>query len=162
MVRLNNGLEPQNYFALVSPAVFDGNHKTAIDAKDLRTGNSRRLAVLHGDENTGLETKRWSFYPEVVSWGNQILKDSVPCDLLIVDELGSLEFIRQEGWINGFKAIESRKYRAAVVVIRPSLLGAANQHWEIFHEIDLDSPLSQSLTGEKIFNNLGFDSSSGE
>jgi len=140
---------------IASPAVFEGDIKIAIDAKDLRTGNCRRLAVLQDDIKTGLETRRWSFNLDVISWGNQILKEAIPCDLLIVDELGPLEFNRHEGWVAGFSSIESRDYQVAVVVIRPSLLKTAKQRWKIFQEIDINSPDKLSLTGENIITTLG-------
>ncbi len=142
---------------IVSPAVFEGDKKIAIDAKNLRTGKCRRMAELQGEKKTGLETRRWSFDPEVVSWGNQVLRDAIPCDLLIVDELGPLEFNHQKGWVAGFPTIESRNYLVAIAVIRPSLLDTANQRWDISREIDLNSPAGQSMAGENILTILGFD-----
>jgi nucleoside-triphosphatase THEP1 len=124
---------------IISPAVFTGSNKTAIDALDLRTWNRKRLAELRQGEKTDLETRRWSFDSAVVNWGNQVLMDAVPCDLLIIDELGPLEFTKSEGWIEGFSAIESREYQVAIVVIRPSLVSTAAGRWKISREIDLDS-----------------------
>ena len=143
---------------IVSPAVFEGDRKIAIDAMDLRSRESRRLAILNGGEKTGLDTRRWSFNPEVVSWGNQVLKNAIPCDLLVVDELGPLEFHHQKGWVMGFSSIESRDYQVAVVVIRPTLLKTAIQRWDISMEIDINSPSGQSLTGENILSTLGLGS----
>ncbi len=51
-----------------------------------------------------------------------MLESATPCDLLIVDELGPLEFERNEGWPAGLAAIDSAAYKVGVVVIRPELL----------------------------------------
>ena len=140
---------------IISEGVFYGEQKTAINARDLRTGESRKLADLLSGEKTGLETQRWSFYPDAVSWGNQILLNAVPCDLLIVDELGPLEFLRQQGWMAAFTAIDSKDYQAAVIVIRPSLLEAANERWDIKREINLNKAFDQSLLGYTFLADLG-------
>ena len=49
--------------------------------------------------------------------------------MLIVDELGPLEFIEGRGWMNGLNALDSRNYRMAVATLRPSLLENAAQRW---------------------------------
>ena len=54
-----------------------------------------------------------------MDWGNQTLNTSTPCDVLVVDELGPLEFERGIGLQNGFTAIDSRNFDFALVVIRP-------------------------------------------
>jgi len=56
--------------------------------------------------------------------------------LLIVDELGPLEFIHAKGWLSGLVALDSFRYRLALVVIRPELMEAAQTRWPgcgIFH-----------------------------
>jgi nucleoside-triphosphatase len=77
----------------------------------------------------GLHTPRWSFHAEAVAWGNAAFNAASPCDLLVVDELGPLEFERGEGWQAGLATIEAWDYRLGVVVIRPELLGVARQRW---------------------------------
>ena len=140
---------------LLSPGVFEGGEKIAIDALDLKSGTRRRLAELKENQTLGLETKRWSFYPEVVLWGNQVLQDAAPCDLLMVDELGPLEFYQNSGWINGFNVLESKAFQVAVVVIRPSLIKEAMQHWNIAQTVDLSAPNAAPLTGREFFESLG-------
>ena len=110
---------------MISPAVFIGDKKAAIDVLNLKSGIRKRLAELRTSHQSGLETQRWSFDPVVVDWGNKMLKEAVPCDLLLIDELGPLEFHREEGWVNGFDVIDSGEYSTAVIVIRPSLIEEA-------------------------------------
>lgn len=124
---------------VISPAVFEDDKKTAIDVIDLKSGVRKRLADLRSSRPSDLETQRWSFFPEIVNWGNEVLRESVPCDLLIVDELGPLEFQRNQGWISGLSALDSGEYRLALAVIRPSLLDEASKRWVISRVINLDN-----------------------
>ena len=140
---------------LLSPGIFEGGEKISIDALNLKSGTRRRLAELKENQTLGLETKRWSFYPEVVLWGNQVLQDAIPTDLLMVDELGPLEFHQNSGWINGFDVLESNAFQVALVVIRPSLIKEASQHWNIAQTIDLSAPGSTPLSGSELFEFLG-------
>ncbi len=142
---------------VISPSVFEGGKKIAIDVLDLKSGKQKRLADLKTGEPSDLETKKWSFSLEAVDWGNEMLREAVPCDLLIVDELGPLEFHRAEGWVNGFDAVGNGEYRAALVVIRPSLIDIAARRWNISRIIDLNLPTPEPLTAKELFDilNLG-------
>ena len=139
---------------VISPAVFEGSRKTAIDALDLKSGIRKRLAELRTSHQTDLETQRWSFYSEVVDWGNKMLEEAVPCDLLMIDELGPLEFQRGEGWVNGFAVIENGDYSTALIVIRPSLIDQAARLWQISRIIDLDQVILDSSLIVEIFDGL--------
>lgn len=139
---------------VISPAVFEGSRKTAIDALDLKSGIRKRLAELRTSHQTDLETQRWSFYSEVVDWGNKMLEEAVPCDLLMIDELGPLEFQRGEGWVNGFAVIENGDYSTALIVIRPSLIDQAARLWQISRIIDLDQVTLDSSLIVEIFDGL--------
>ena len=122
---------------LVSPGVFVGGFKKAIDVQDLATGERRRLAGLREQVETDLETKRWSFFSEAVSWGNRLLQNALPTDMLIIDELGPLEFNRAQGWVKAFDAIDNGEFQTALLVIRPSLIQQASRRWKITRIIDL-------------------------
>lgn len=138
---------------LISPAVFDGGNKTAIDVIDMKTSSRRRLAELKGNQAGELETIRWSFLPEAIEWGNRVLLEAVPCDLLIIDELGPLEFYRDKGWVNTFSILDSGKYRAALLVVRPSLLEEASRRWDVTNIVELGGsaqPLSPQLLVQQL------------
>jgi nucleoside-triphosphatase THEP1 len=142
---------------ILSPAVFEEEEKTAIDILDLKSGIRKRLAEIKTQTQTDLETQHWSFFQETVDWGNKMLLEAVPCDLLIVDELGPLEFHRSEGWVNGFAVIESGDYSAALLVIRPSLIEQAFQRWKLSRIIDLSAVGAEVLTGKDLFNTLNLE-----
>ena len=139
---------------VVSPGVFLKGKKTGIDVLDIRSRERRRLADNLGEGGLELTTQRWAFRLDAVSWGNQILKNAVPCDLLVIDELGPLEFNRGEGWVNGFKTVASGDYTAALLVIRPSLLDEALRRWNVDRIVNLDDPGHPPPSGEMIFRSL--------
>lgn len=114
---------------LVSPAVFEAGVKTAIDLLDLPTGTRRRLAERPPPGVPGTAGLGWRFEEETIAWGNTILGRTGPCDLLVIDELGPLEFRDEGGLSTAFAAVEARRYRRAVVVVRPELLDGARARW---------------------------------
>lgn len=131
---------------LISPAVFEGERKVGIEVRDIRTGHSHRLArVNEGAASAGLSTPGWIFDEGVMAWGNTVLQATTPCDLLIVDELGPLEWEQGRGWLAGLAAADTEAYNWAVVVVRPELLPLALARWPHAGVIELDFPPVQSL-----------------
>ncbi|MHB0988312.1 MAG: nucleoside-triphosphatase [Bellilinea sp.] len=125
---------------VVSPAVFEGGDKSGIEALDLRSKESRLFARRPVDPD-GAPSHRpgWVYDPIALAWGNQILRSAIPCDMLVVDELGPLEFEAGQGWNAGLKALDSRAYQVALVTIRPELLAAARQRWPFAGVVDMES-----------------------
>jgi nucleoside-triphosphatase THEP1 len=122
----------RNVAGVLSPAVFEGGIKVGIDALNLRGGECRRLAVLRNPEQAAGDmpaTRQWLFSPTALAWGDDVLACATPCGLLVVDELGPLEFERGEGWLSGLVALDGRAYDLALAVIRPELLETALQRW---------------------------------
>ncbi len=139
---------------LLSPGVYAAGVQTAIDVVDLKNGQRRRLAELKGSHSSEMETQRWAFLPDAVDWGNQALKKAGPCELLLIDELGPLEFFQGVGWVNGFDALNSGGYQSALVVIRPSLLEEASRRWKIARIIDLSDPAGPQLSAAQLYQQL--------
>jgi hypothetical protein len=127
---------------VMSPPVFEGGIKTGINLLDLGTGQSHRMAKLRQSE-TGenqLDTIKWSFNPQIMGIGSEILRSSTPCELLVVDELGPLEFDRGQGWLTGLAAVDSGDFQSALIVIRPELLAAALKRWPDAVTLEIQSP----------------------
>jgi ABC-type cobalamin/Fe3+-siderophores transport system ATPase subunit/nucleoside-triphosphatase THEP1 len=114
---------------ILSPGIFRGNRKLGIGVRDLYSGEERQLAMLRDKESAELATPRWAFDPDALAWANQKLGSSPVTDLLIIDELGPLEFLRGEGLISGLERIDAGDYHVACVVVRSSLLPKALQRW---------------------------------
>lgn len=106
---------------LVSPArVVDG-VKVGIDVLDLAGDERRRLAEV-APPTSSPATMHWRFDADALSWGMSVLRHAVPCDLLVVDELGPLELVRGEGWVGAMDILRSGAYHWALVVVRPALV----------------------------------------
>ena len=123
---------------VLCPPGFTNDEKTYIEIMDVASGDTRRLAEINHDQTQTLATAWWKLEPNAVGWGNQILQRSTPCDILILDEIGPLEFNREEGLVEGFKAVESREYQLALVTMRPSLLEKALHRWPDAKVIQID------------------------
>jgi len=135
---------------VLSPAVFAEGVKTGIEVENLRSGERRLLATAR-EEAADSITPHWKFDPGVLDWGARALASSTPCDLLVVDELGPLELQNNQGWIDGIHAVDSRRYRLALVVIRSSLLATGLQRWPDAHVLSLSKfdpseTISESIT----------------
>lgn len=127
---------------LLSPAWMQAGQKIGILAENVRTGEQRTLAYTQPSPRTGLQFGPWHIDRQVMSWGNQIILDSSPCDLLIVDELGPLEFYLQAGLTAAFAVLSERRYGASCVVVRPSLLEDALDRWPWAQPIDVSQARS--------------------
>ncbi len=115
---------------VLSPSLFEEDRKIGIQILDLRTGESRRLASLRKGHTANLVgTPRWSFDEQVTAWANRALQQTGVSDLLVIDELGPLEFFQNQGLTQGLRRIDAGEYQVACVVIRPSLLPNALQRW---------------------------------
>ena len=124
---------------LLSPADFTEGMKEIIWAEDIRSGERRPLANTHPQTENDLAFGEWFFSRETFEWGNQLLKASVPCDLLVIDELGPLEFDLASGWVSAFDVIQRAGFRLALVVIRPELCDAAQKRFQTTQTIRLNN-----------------------
>ena len=124
---------------LLSPARLEGKGKTGIEAQDIRTGVTHLLASQIPGEISGFRFGVWHFDPAILAWGNQVLEQSIPTDLLIVDELGPLEFDLATGWIKAFEVLTRGQFRAALVVVRPECLEEAQKRLKISRIFDVNS-----------------------
>ena len=116
---------------LLSPPVLEQGQKVGIELVDLASGERRPLAQRRPSEieANDLITKQWWFDTAVLDWGNHVLQQIGTVDLLIIDELGPLEFERGQGLQAAFNLVTAGNYRLAAVVVRPSLIAQAQQRW---------------------------------
>lgn len=136
---------------LLSPAVFTGKRKTGIDLVDLSSGERRRLATLKTTEQaTSLTTDEWQFDASALAWGNDRLHRLRSCDLLVLDELGPLEYYCTAGLQEGFRLIQAQRYRLACLTIRPSLLAVAQQRWPWARVVDVTVNTRRHQAGRRV------------
>lgn len=132
---------------LVSPAVFENDVKVAIDVMDIRSGQKRRLARRQCERRQinpdGTITPQWALDESALAWGNQILTDlgraqQDELDILIIDEMGWMEWEKGAGLMQGMQLLDGQRYRLAVVPVRSRLLDNAVKRWPWAHIYMLD------------------------
>ncbi len=105
---------------VISPAVYTKNKKNEFYAMDAKT-SEKRLCGTRTAADTGT-IGCWKMNPSVIAWGNELIRKSCPCDCLFIDELGPLEFKKQEGFTAAFEVLRNGGFGTAYVVIRPECL----------------------------------------
>lgn len=109
---------------VITPGRFKDSQKNGIFVIDLASGQSRLLASAIPEELDGIRFGHWTFDSHVFEWGNQCLGQITDSDVVVIDELGPLEFELHSGWMTGFEILRSQKYRLAIAVIRPECINA--------------------------------------
>lgn len=123
---------------LLSPAIFDGKIKTGILVEDIRTGEMHSLASSSPCPSFDLPIGDWHFARSSMAWCNKILENSMPCDLLIIDELGPLELAYHTGWLAALKILRGNEYKVALVVIRPMLQDLASRLFNFSETLNIN------------------------
>jgi hypothetical protein len=139
---------------ILSPPIVVGGKKVGIDVVDLSSKLRRHLAHNINQGGNGPKTIQWAFVGEALSWGNQVLGNLPPCDLLVIDELGPLEFDRGEGWLNGIPAVSDGVYTFALIVIRPGLVEKALEIWPDAAVYEVDDPRNATSLAEEFFREI--------
>jgi nucleoside-triphosphatase THEP1 len=103
----------------VSPGIFEGEEKIAIELIDLQTHEGRLLAVAREEEALKIQFGDWSFLEETLDWANQRLKDAPISDLLVIDEIGPLELDYNKGLKQGLARLSGKAYKLALITLRP-------------------------------------------
>jgi nucleoside-triphosphatase THEP1 len=114
---------------VISPGRYEDNKKTGIYCLDISSSDKKLLAFYSPGWDAKNPQRDWQFDWETLHWGNEVLGNSCPTDLLVIDEVGYLEFEKEEGWVNALAALDSRMYQYALVVVRPALIENALERY---------------------------------
>ena len=114
---------------ILSPPRFADGQKTGIFALDLASGATRLLASCVPDELEGVRFGKWVFDGDALAWGNELLRNLPACELLVVDEIGPLEFDWQQGWPACFDAILRPFAGITLATVRPAYLPQLQTFW---------------------------------
>lgn len=114
---------------ILSPPRFEAGEKTGMFVIDLLSGEKRLLASCISGEICGLRFGKWDFDSAVLDWGNALLRNVPACDLLVVDEIGPLEFDCQQGWSSCFLVLANRQDGLTLATVRPSYLQKLQALW---------------------------------
>ena len=139
-----------------SPAIIKGGLKIGIGVEDLRSGRRFLLASLpsENEDPRAVRTEGWVFDPRCLKWSNGVLEKAVPCDLLVVDELGPLELEEGKGWMAGIGALESGKFHLGIAVVREELLNKLLYRWSRASVITVQNPQQIDDLVDKIIDKL--------
>jgi nucleoside-triphosphatase THEP1 len=146
---------------LVSPAVFEAGHKIGIDALLLPQHQRMSFATLakpqsrevkagcnHEHVKTNNPRLKWNFNEQAIAEINKHfakLSADLADSLLIIDELGPLELLRDQGFTAALELLDNASYSNALIVVRPSLVENAQQRWPVAEVIYPTSSLSVIL-----------------
>ena len=139
---------PRHVAGVYTPAVFEGAEKTGIDAVLLPECVRFGFAVRRtGCDADGVRKLGWDFSQEALARINERLSrpDVRACDLLVVDELGPMELLRDEGYTAALRLLDERAVDRALLVVRPSLLEAARARWGDFETLAPDASVEGFL-----------------
>ncbi len=125
---------------IYSPPRIEKGEKTGIFAIDIASGNKKLLAFYKPGWDPDNPNREWKMDTEILDWGDDIIRNSIPTNVLIIDELGYLEFEKNSGWISAFSILAGVDYKSAIVVVRPSLLNQALARWNTARVITLEDP----------------------
>ena len=115
---------------LFSPAIIEDRKKKGIAVEDISTGKRMRLAIHKPGWDSVMPDREWKFNEDALRWGNEVLKQiEKNYDVLIIDEIGYLEFEKKQGWGSVFSVISDTHYLRAYIVVRTSLIGFAEEKW---------------------------------
>ena len=131
---------------IISPAVFNSGVKTGFFTMDVKTGMQRICGTRTAPDEGTLGC--WKMDPAVLEWGNMLLRESCPCDQLFIDELGPLEFRKQQGYTEAISVLQKGRYGIAYVVIRPACIPDFRRVIEEFEIFTI--PEGSCITGLRI------------
>ncbi len=91
---------------------------------ELRSGERHTLTHPF-DSDLGVALTYFRVNPQAMAHSAESLRNSFPTQIFILDELGPLELVRGEGWVEALTLLDPPEYDVALVVVRPALLEAA-------------------------------------
>lgn len=80
----------------------------------------------------------WQLDKSVLAWGNEILAGLKNEQIVVIDEIGPLELEAGDGFREALALLDEKRYRAALVVVRPALLPLARLRWPLAQAVDLN------------------------
>jgi len=116
-----------------------GDTRLAINSIDILTNEKKQLAIFSPGWDIRKPERKWKFQDDIFTWGNAILGKSVPTDLLIIDELGYMEFEEGRGWAQSFLILKGDQFKCAIVVIRPEFLELAKNKLQTNNNFSIEN-----------------------
>jgi nucleoside-triphosphatase THEP1 len=133
---------------ILTPPILDEKGKRlGINVLDLASGEYRVLARVWreaehavpasqdweaavGGDFSGPQVGIYQFDPAALQWGQEAVARAIAvgCDLLIVDEIGRLELVRNEGFYPVLRLLQTSVVLRSLLVVRSELLDRFRAH----------------------------------
>ncbi len=139
---------------IISPGIYHDEVKVGINALNIMSGEKVKLADYSPGWDIENPLRIWKMNSEAIPWGNDVLKKTIPCDVLIIDEVGYLEFEKNSGWNKSFEILEEKGFKIAFIVVRIDLIEAALSHWEKAQILEIKNGENVDLVTKKILNQI--------
>ena len=139
---------------IISPGIYQNNIKMGIASINIKNGDKVKLADYEPGWDTENPLRSWKIRWDAISWGNEVLKKSVPCDVLFIDEIGYLELEKINGWDNSYKILEGNGYKIAFIVVRMDLIKKALSHWGKSQIIKIEREENLDLISKNILHQI--------
>ena len=94
-----------------------------LEVTELHTGAIYALTAPYTPGHTS-PTRHFAMNAEAMLRSSRAMAAGFPTEIFILDELGPLELVHQQGWVGAFELLHQETYRLAYIVVRPELLGA--------------------------------------
>jgi len=114
---------------IISPAVIINKEKVGIATKNLSNGEERILAQIVKDDLEIADLGIWKFNQETIAWVESYFDQIETCDLLVLDEIGPLEFESKRGWVRAFSDLERIQYRIVLITFRPKYIETMRERY---------------------------------
>lgn len=139
---------------IISPGIYDNDVKVGITAMNIKSGEQVKLADFSPGWDIENSLRVWRMNSDAIPWGNDVLNKSIPCDVLMIDEIGYLEFEKNSGWNKSFEILEENGFKIAFVVVRKDLVESALTHWEKVQIINIENVEKVDLVSENILHQI--------
>jgi len=139
---------------IISPGIYHNDVKIGISAISIKSGEIIKLAEYSPGWDIENPLRIWKMNAEAIPWGNDVLIKSIPCDVLIIDEIGYLEFEKNSGWNKTFEILEDKQFKIAFVVVRIDLVKEALSHWGKAQIIKLKNGENVDLISKNILHQI--------
>jgi nucleoside-triphosphatase THEP1 len=139
---------------IISPGIYRDNVKVGITALNIKSGGKVKLADYSPGWDIENPLRIWKMNSDAITWGNDVLEKSIPCDALIIDEIGYLEFEKNSGWNKSFEILKENGFKIAFVVVRIDLVEAALSHWEKARIIKIENGDNVDLVSKIILHQI--------
>lgn len=114
---------------LISRLILNEGKPYAINVIDLKSNDTVELARFSPGWDSLKPERKWKFNNSAFSWGNEVLQNALPTDVLMIDEIGYQELENHQGWNSCFSILKRGDFQVAIIVVRSELINNAINLW---------------------------------